>query len=83
MVLIASQTLFIVNFVWSLFRGPKATDNPWEATTLEWTTTSPPPHDNFGDVPTVHRWPYEYGLDAGGSDFADQRVPPEQAPVTA
>ena len=81
--LISGQAVFLVNFVWSLFRGDKASDNPWEATTLEWTTTSPPPHDNFGDVPTVHRWPYEYGLDAAGRDFADQRVPPETVPVTA
>jgi len=84
MVLISGQLLFLVNFIWSLFRGEKATDNPWEATTLEWTTSSPPPHDNFGDaVPTVHRWPYEYGVGAGESDYADQRVPASQAPVTA
>ncbi len=84
MVLIASQSLFVVNFVWSLFRGAPAADNPWEATTLEWTTSSPPPHDNFGQAElTVHRWPYEYGVESGDRDFADQRVPPGRVPVTA
>src|SRR5205807_645422 len=41
----AAQLLFLYNLVWSRFRGPRATDNPWEATTLEWATTSPPPFD--------------------------------------
>src|SRR5207253_2603444 len=44
----AAQLLFLCNVIWSRFRGPKATDNPWEATTLEWSTSSPPPFDNFG-----------------------------------
>src|SRR6266540_152968 len=57
---VLTQILFYVNLIWSIFKGKKASDNPWEATTLEWTTTSPPPHDNFaGIVPTVYRGPYE------------------------
>ena len=84
MVLIAAQLLFVVNFVWSLVRGRVASSNPWEATTLEWSTPSPPPHGNFGHVdPLVHRWAYEYGVAHAGADFAGQSVPPAQAPVTA
>src|SRR5688500_1635665 len=49
------QFLFYFNVIWSVFKGKKADDpNPWEATTLEWTIPSPPPHDNFaGVLPTV------------------------------
>jgi len=84
MLLISGQALFIVNFVLSLLSGKKASENPWEATTLEWTTASPPPHGNFGRaVPTVHRWAYEYGIESRGGDFATQDVPPNQVPVTA
>ena len=43
MMLITAQAIFVVNFVWSLFAGKRAADNPWEATTLEWTTATPPP----------------------------------------
>ena len=43
-----AQFIFVINLFWSMFKGPKASDNPWEATTLEWTTATPPPHDNFG-----------------------------------
>ena len=84
MVLISGQLVFIVNFFWSLFRGRVAESNPWAATTLEWTTTSPPPHGNFGsEAPTVHRWAYEYGIGEAGADFATQVVPPQRVPVTA
>lgn len=84
MVLISGQLLFLINFIWSLFKGRKAADNPWEATTLEWTTSSPPPHDNFGPHPlTVHRWAYEYGVPSDVGDYADQRVPKERVAVTA
>ena len=84
MVLIGAQVVFAINFVWSLVRGAVADSNPWEATTLEWTTSSPPPHGNFGNAdPLVHRWAYEYGIPNGTSDFAGQTVPPQQVPVTA
>src|SRR2546423_208405 len=43
-----AQLIFLFNFIWSLFKGERAGDNPWEATTLEWTTATPPPHDKFG-----------------------------------
>jgi cytochrome c oxidase subunit I len=45
---------------WSLFRGAKAPSNPWEATGLEWTTTSPPPKENFTETPVVTTGPYNY-----------------------
>jgi cytochrome c oxidase subunit 1 len=53
--------------------------NPWEATTLEWTTTSPPPHDNFGRTPVVHRGPYDYSLRA---PRPTSRRRPEMIPYT-
>jgi len=60
------QLFFIINFFWSLKRGAKANDNPWEATTLEWNTPTPPPHGNFAKIPNAYRGPYEYSLP--GSD---------------
>jgi cytochrome c oxidase subunit 1 len=68
----AVQLLFIVNLLSSLRRGATAGDNPWEATTLEWSTASPPPHDNFGTTPTVHRGPYDYSLPGAAADFTPQ-----------
>jgi cytochrome c oxidase subunit 1/cytochrome c oxidase subunit I+III len=46
--------LTLVNFVWSQFRGEPAPPDPWEADTLEWTTTSPPPEYNFAAMPVVN-----------------------------
>jgi len=43
-----------------IFTGEKAPDNPWGATTLEWQTSSPPPHENFLTQPVVTGGPYEY-----------------------
>lgn len=43
-----------------IFKGEKTTDNPWGAKTLEWQTTSPPPHENFLTTPNVTAGPYEY-----------------------
>jgi cytochrome c oxidase subunit 1 len=84
MLLISGQLVFLLNFVWSLFRGRVAAQNPWSATTLEWTAPSPPPHGNFAQQPVVERWAYEYGVDAGdGTDFAVQTLPPHLTPVTA
>ena len=73
---ISAQFIFVINLFWSMFKGPKASDNPWEATTLEWTTTTPPPHDNFGGVtPVVHNGPYEYGVPGAAKDFVMQTDP--------
>jgi cytochrome c oxidase subunit 1 len=83
MVLISAQLLFLVNFLWSLFRGRVAEANPWQATTLEWTVPSPPPHGNFDAIPVVERWAYEYGVQTMDGDFAVQTVTAQQAAVTA
>jgi hypothetical protein len=45
--------LFVINFFWSLFRGAPAGDNPWDASSLEWATSSPPPAYNFAVIPTI------------------------------
>lgn len=50
--------LFVL--IHALLRGEKAGDNPWGAKTLEWTTSSPPPHENFDVQPIVTEGPYEY-----------------------
>ncbi|HKU26503.1 MAG TPA: cbb3-type cytochrome c oxidase subunit I [Candidatus Sulfotelmatobacter sp.] len=73
---IAAQFIFVINLFWSIFKGPKASDNPWEATTLEWSTATPPPHDNFGGVtPVVHNGPYEYGVPGAAKDYVMQTDP--------
>ncbi|MGL4422021.1 MAG: cytochrome c oxidase subunit I, partial [Gemmataceae bacterium] len=46
----------------SLFTGKNAGPNPWRATGLEWQTSSPPPHHNFEEIPTVTHAPYEYSI---------------------
>ena len=73
-VLVGAQALFIVNVFWSLFRGPKAGENPWRANTLEWTTSSPPPHGNFAKTPTVYRGPYEYSVPGRADDWLPQHI---------
>jgi cytochrome c oxidase subunit 1 len=45
--------VFIGNLLWSYFRGERAGSDPWDAWTLEWSTSSPPPAYNFGSIPTV------------------------------
>jgi len=75
LLLAAVQLVFIVNFFWSLRRGEPAADNPWHATTLEWTTSSPPPHENFAVIPTVHRGAYDYSLPGAPADFTPQTEP--------
>ncbi|MEE8201541.1 MAG: cbb3-type cytochrome c oxidase subunit I, partial [Candidatus Acidoferrales bacterium] len=73
----AAQLIFVFNFFWSLWRGKKAVElNPWEATTLEWTVSSPPPHDNFlGRYPAIYRGPYEYSVPGAEKDFVPQHLP--------
>ena len=67
------QIPFIFNFSWSIWWGKKVTsDNPWEATTLEWAAPSPPPHGNFATVPVTYRGPYEYSVPDAERDFSPQ-----------
>ncbi len=78
--LYGAQIIFVVNFFWSLFKGPKAGNNPWEANGLEWVAPSPPPHGNWdGELLTVYRGPYEYSspeAEANGTDFILQSEKP-------
>ncbi len=68
-----TQLIFIVNFFWSLKKGKKTEENPWQATTLEWAAPTPPPHGNFPTTPVVYRGPYEYGV-VEGKEFLPQNV---------
>ena len=71
-----AQIFFVINFFWSLFAGRRAPANPWNATTLEWTAPSPPPHLNWGDrIPTVYHGPYEYSVPGVSEDFSPQNRP--------
>jgi cytochrome c oxidase subunit I len=70
------QLVFLFNFFYSVFRGPKAVQNPWNSNTLEWTTPVEHIHGNWpGELPTVHRWPYDYSKPGADSDFIPQTVP--------
>jgi cytochrome c oxidase subunit 1 len=73
---ISAQLIFLFNLFWSMRKGAKAPDNPWEATTLEWTTATPPPHDNFGgQTPVVNHGPYEYSVPGASRDYIMQTDP--------
>jgi cytochrome c oxidase subunit 1 len=74
----AVQLIFLVNMVWSVFKGKKADPNPWNATTLEWLTPqTPPAHGNWGaELPRVYRWAYAYSVPGADKDFTPQTEPP-------
>lgn len=75
-VTITAQLLFVLNLFYSIFEGETATENPWQATTLEWTTSSPPPVDNFPThAPIVYRGAYDYSLPGATSDYLMQTEP--------
>jgi cytochrome c oxidase subunit 1 len=70
------QIFFLFNFFYSIFRGPKAVQNPWKSNTLEWTTPVEHVHGNWpGALPVVHRWPYDYSKPGAEDDFIPQIVP--------
>jgi cytochrome c oxidase subunit I len=72
-VLGAAQFIFLANIIYSYFFGEKASENPWHANTLEWTTPSPPGHGNWvGPVPIVYRGPYEYSSPEVAEDYLPQ-----------
>ena len=71
----SSQLIFAWNFFYSLVAGPKAGPNPWHANSLEWATTSPPPHYNYERIPTVYHAPYEYSVPGVADDFLPQTLP--------
>src|SRR6266853_2032278 len=71
-----AQFIFIYNLIHSRFKGAPATDNPWEGTSLEWSTATPPPHNNFGDkMPVVYHDPYQYSVEGASSDYVMQTSP--------
>lgn len=76
----AGQFIFLYNLIHSRFWGKPAPENPWNATSLEWSIPSPPPWNNFGDRhPVVYHDPYQYGVKGSGGDFIMQDSP---EPVT-
>jgi len=67
------QLLFFINLITSIFVGKKVNNNPWQATTLEWTVNSPPPENNFnGEVPNVYRGAYDFSVPGATEDFLMQ-----------
>jgi cytochrome c oxidase subunit 1 len=71
-----AQLIFIFNFFYSIWRGPKASQNPWKGNSLEWTTPVEHLHGNWpGAIPVVHRWAYDYSKPGAEEDFIPQNVP--------
>jgi len=70
--LMTVQMIFALNFVISWFKGKKAPNNPWDDNGLEWTVSSPPPHGNFAETPTVYRGAYEFSSPLVEEDFLPQ-----------
>jgi cytochrome c oxidase subunit 1 len=66
------QIPFIINFFSSIKWGQRVGNNPWDATTLEWSAPSPPGHGNFLTDPVVYRAPYEYSVPGAAKDFTPQ-----------
>ncbi len=64
---------FIINVIGSLLQGKIAPNNPWHATGLEWTVSSPPPVENFEQIPVVTEAPYGYGKSKAPSEGATAR----------
>ena len=70
------QLVFLYNFIYSMFYGKKAPQNPWRSTTLEWTASQKHIHGNWqGKIPEVHRWPYDYSKPGYKEDFVPQHIP--------
>jgi len=71
-----AQLIFIFNFFYSIWRGPKASQNPWKGNSLEWTTPVEHIHGNWpGSIPVVHRWAYDYSKPGAEEDYIPQNVP--------
>jgi cytochrome c oxidase subunit 1 len=78
---LSAQFIFLFNFFYSMFRGRPAPTNPWNSTTLEWTTPRNPGHGNWpGEIPAVYRWPYDYSKPGAKEDFIPQTVPFSETP---
>lgn len=78
----AFQLVFFWNFFYSIFKGKKAPMNPWRSNTLEWTAPVEHIHGNWpGEIPAVHRWPYDYSKPGHDEDFVPQNVPMKDGEV--
>ncbi|TAF74018.1 MAG: cytochrome c oxidase subunit I [Bacteroidetes bacterium] len=76
-----SQLIFGFNFFYSIFKGRRATQNPWRSNSLEWTTPVNVGHGNWeGEIPSVYRWPYDYSKPGASEDFIPQNVPLSSTP---
>jgi cytochrome c oxidase subunit I len=62
-ILAVSTIPFVINAIWSWSQGKIAGNNPWDALTLEWLTSSPPPVENFHVDPVLTTGPYDYGYE--------------------
>jgi cytochrome c oxidase subunit 1 len=73
------QLFFVANLFMSMRRGQATNTNPWQATTLEWATPTPPlAHGNFEQAPRAYRNPYEYSVPGAAADFVPQNAPDER-----
>lgn len=71
-----AQLIFVANFFYSIYRGRKSVQNPWHSNTLEWTAPIEHLHGNWpGEIPTVHRWPYDYSKPGSDDDYIPQTTP--------
>jgi cytochrome c oxidase subunit I len=59
-ILVLGILILVINLLVALRRGAPAPANPWGGKTLEWSTSSPPPMENFHVIPTVTHGPYDY-----------------------
>ena len=72
----AFQLVFLYNFFSSIFYGKRTVQNPWRSNTLEWTAPIKHIHGNWeGEIPHLHRWPYDYSKPGHDEDFVSQIVP--------
>lgn len=77
----SAQLVFGFNFFYSIFKGRKATQNPWRSNTLEWTTPVNVGHGNWvGEIPSVYRWPYDYSKPGAADDYIPQHIPLSSTP---
>jgi cytochrome c oxidase subunit I len=71
-----AQLIFVANFFYSIWRGRRAVQNPWKSNTIEWTAPVEHLHGNWpGEIPTVHRWAYDYSKPGHSDDFIPQTTP--------
>jgi cytochrome c oxidase subunit I len=59
-ILFAGLITMISNLIYHSRRGAIAPANPWHGVTLEWQIPSPPPHENFDEIPVITREPYVF-----------------------